>query len=294
MSSDKRVLKSNGRVAHSSLEGKVRAERFTDGESWQVVTDKAILSDAAGIKRERELILGQKFRVLEVRDRIAFGYSEHNGYVGYVDTLSLARNMPEPTHRVAVPMTIAKAAPDLKARNEVAMFSHGSEVAVLGQQGDWAEFASHTGDEDDTPGSLWVPRQHLLPRDRIEDDPAAVAEMYLGTPYLWGGNSVFGLDCSGLVQAACLTCGIPCPGDSDQQQAALGVDLPRHVPLRRNDLLFWKGHTGIVVSDEMFLHANAHHMQVAYEPLDRVFARIGSRGEASVARRARLDLVARR
>lgn len=294
MTTDRRALKSNGRVAHSSLEGQVQAEHFTDGESWQVVTGKAVLSDAEGIKRERELILGQKFRVLEVLDRMAFGFSEHNGYVGYVDTIFLAQNMPEPTHRVAVPMTIAKAGPDLKAKNEVAMFSHGSEVAVIGRSGDWAEISSFTGDDSDQPGSLWIPRQHLVVRDRLYDDPAAVAEMYLGTPYLWGGNSVFGLDCSGLVQAACLACGIPCPGDSDQQQAALGVDLPRHVPLQRNDLLFWKGHTGIVVSDEMFLHANAHHMQVAYEPLDQVFSRIGSRGEDSVARRARLDLVARR
>ena len=129
MTTDRRALRSNGRVAHSALKGQVRAERFTDGESWQVVTPTAILSDEQGIKRERELVLGQSFRVLEIRDRMAFGYSEHNGYVGYVDTIFLGRTMPAPTHRIAVPMSIAKAAPDLKARNEVATFAHGSASA---------------------------------------------------------------------------------------------------------------------------------------------------------------------
>lgn len=293
MASDKRVVKSNGRVAHSSLKGRVAAEEFTDGESWQVVAGKAIISDAAGIKRERELKLGESFRVLEVRDRMAFGYSETNGYVGYVDTLALAQGMPEPTHRVAARMTYSKAAPDLKARNEVAHLSHGARVAVQGHSGDWTEIATHSGDEGG-PATVWVPTQHLVPLDHIEDDPVSVAEIFLGTPYLWGGNTSFGLDCSGLVQAALTSCGYDCPGDSDLQEDVLGISLPQHVPLQRGDLLFWPGHVGMVASEQMFLHANAHHMAVAYEPLTEVFARIGRRGADSVRRRVRLDPAARK
>ncbi|MGY3438676.1 MULTISPECIES: NlpC/P60 family protein [unclassified Marinovum] len=288
MNTDRRVLKSNGRVAHSSLRGTVEAAHFTDGERWQVVADRVAVMDADGVKREREMILGQGFQELEVRDRMAFGFCEHNGYVGYVDTLGLARNMPAPTHKVAALMSYSKAAPDLKARNEVSLLSHGALVTVLGQQDDWSEIVTFAGDEGG-PASIWVPSQHLEPIAQLKDDPVAVAEMFVGTPYLWGGNSVFGLDCSGLVQAALHSCGYTCPGDSDLQEAALGVTLPKEVPLRRGDLLFWPGHVGIVADERTFLHANAHHMAVAYEPLDAVFARIGRHGADSVRRRARLD-----
>jgi cell wall-associated NlpC family hydrolase len=117
------------------------------------------------------------------------------------------------------------------------------------------------------------------PVDTIATDPAAVAALFLGTPYLWGGNSYLGIDCSGLVQAACLACAIACPGDSDQQAKEVGTVLTDGSDLRRNDLIFWKGHVAIVTDGSTLVHANAGYMSVVYEPLDAALTRIETQGD---------------
>jgi cell wall-associated NlpC family hydrolase len=130
-----------------------------------------------------------------------------------------------------------------------------------------------------------MPAAHLAPVDTFESDPAAVAGMFLGTPYLWGGNTAFGVDCSGLVQAAFTACGLPCPADSDMQMS-LGSEVTG--ALRRGDLLFWKGHVAIVVDEARLIHANAHHMAVAFEGIDAAIARIEAQGDGPVLSRRRI------
>lgn len=275
---DRRLLRSNGRVAHLSLQGQVAAERFVQGRMHRVTGTKAALLDRPGGGRERELLYGQGFTVLEEEGGHAFGFAERDGYVGYIAADRLTPRDAPPTHLVHVRQTWAKAAPDLKAGDEAMPLCHGSQVRLTGADGAWARI----------DGGAWVPAVHLAPIDARAADPVAVAETYLGAPYLWGGNSSLGIDCSGLVQAACLACGIACPGDSDQQEAELGQALPADAELTRGDLLFWKGHVALVVDDARMIHANAHHMAVAYEGMTEAIARIGAQGGGGVTARRRL------
>jgi cell wall-associated NlpC family hydrolase len=123
--------------------------------------------------------------------------------------------------------------------------------------------------------------QHLAPLGSFERDWTAVAERLLGVPYLWGGKTSLGIDCSGLVQVALAACGIGCPRDTDMQAEAAGAPLPLDAGienLRRGDLVFWTGHVGIMRNETILLHANAHHMQVASEPLLEAAERFAGRG----------------
>lgn len=288
---DRRLLRSNGRVAHVSLHGQIRAARFVEGEVHQVATRVAALVDASDGNRDRELLFGQDFTVLEVRDGHAFGFAARDGYVGYVSTVCLARRRDAPTHVVSARQTCSKASPDLKARNEVMILCHGSQVRAHGQQGDWAEIDLPTNDlpTNDLPSRMFVPAVHLTPLGSHATDPVAVAELYLGAPYLWGGNSSLGIDCSGLVQAACLACGIACPGDSDLQAQALGTAVTDGGTPQRSDLLFWKGHVAMAVDDTRLIHANAHHMAVAHEPILGAIDRIRAQGGGPVTAHRQLS-----
>jgi cell wall-associated NlpC family hydrolase len=131
----------------------------------------------------------------------------------------------------------------------------------------------------------FVPLVHLLPADSVMTDPVAVAEMFLGTPYLWGGNSRAGIDCSGLVQAALLACAIPCPGDSDLQARTVGTELAPDAPSHRGDLIFWKGHVAMVADSHRLIHANGHAMATVHEPMAAALDRIAATGTPVLTRR---------
>ena len=279
---DPRETPFNGRVAHASLKGVVKAESFTDGVSMRVLTPVAPIMRAPGGARERELLLGEEFVVLERLDGWGFGYAARDGYCGYVSEVDLGES-PDPTHRIIAARSAAVLQPDVKATGDEVVLSHGSLLTVTDLGPRWAKI-------DALGGPRFLPVAHLAPIDNREGDPAAVAERFLGTPYLWGGNSGHGIDCSGLVQAAALACCIPCPGDSDQQARAFG-GAPLDAPYTRNDLLFWTGHVALVVDDTTLIHANAHHMAVAYEPIEVAIARIEAQGDGPVTARGALQLL---
>lgn len=260
--SDPRQTPANGRVAHVSLKGQVPAERYVTGEWARVAVPLADLLRRPDGPRERQFPMGARVLVLERGPRFAFAQRERDGYCGYLALGALGADH-APTHWVAAPATHLWAMPAMKQR-ELGSLSLGAELAIRAKHDRFLE----------TVDGLFVPRPHLLPLSERLTDPAHVAEMFLGTPYLWGGNSRAGIDCSGLVQAALWACGIPCPGDSDQQFAALG--RPVSGEIRRGDLLFWRGHVAMATGPDRLIHANAHRMAVTHEAIDAAKERIAA------------------
>lgn len=277
MTVDSRLLASNGRVAHVSLRGEVAADRFVTGDRARVMVPLAdLLADAAG-SRERQLQYGEQFLVLERLAGWAFGRAERDGYVGYLAETALGPDAP-PTHWVSVPATHLYRFPDIK-RPEAMALSMGALIAVAG---------AAPGPFVETDQGLFALSRHLRAIGDRASDPVTVAMQFLGTPYLWGGNSRRGLDCSGLVQAAHLACGVACPGDSDLQQGSLGQPLPPGTEPRRGDLLFWFGHVALVTGPDQIIHANGHNMAVTLEGIAAATARITEQGGGPVTAHKRL------
>ncbi|MFC3613268.1 C40 family peptidase [Lutimaribacter marinistellae] len=228
-----------------------------------------------GGPRDRQLVYGDCVEILESSGDWQRVKSDKDAYEGWLPATALEL-AEAPTHWVCAPSTHIYAEPDIKSADRVSL-SFGSRVTALVQNERFVE----------TPLGH-IPRQHLKPAGERFTDPVAVAALFLGTPYLWGGNSRCGIDCSGLVQAAMLACGHSCPGDSGDQVRAVGEALPSGTAPRRGDLLFWKGHVAWVADPETILHANAHHMATAYEPLKAAVDRIENQGDGPVTSHKRL------
>lgn len=275
--SDRRLTPCNGRVGAAHLRGQVEAARFVRGTARAIGEPVVDLLRAPGGRRERQLVSGQGVMLYEEADGWAFVQADADGYVGYLQSTAL-RAPVAATHRVSARSTHVYSSPDFKAP-EVGPLSFGSLLEISATEGRFLKAAQG-----------YVPRAHLAPLSGSSRDPVEVAELFLGTPYLWGGNSGFGIDCSGLVQAACRACGIPCPGDSDMQEAELGTRLSVGAAPVRGDLLFWKGHVGWVADKDTLLHANVHHMAVAREDLTLAIARIEGQGDGPVTSHKRLNL----
>ncbi|MBJ3763272.1 C40 family peptidase [Maribius pontilimi] len=275
--SDRRLTPANGRVAAAHLKGMVEAMTFTDGTPAAVtapLTDIWTTPDATA--RDRQLLRGEAVRIYERRGGMAFIRADRDGYVGYVRESDLGDPVAI-THIVGVPASHLYPMPDIKMP-ALARLSFGARLRVVAASERFFEL-------DD--GSH-VPRPHLRPANKPFTDPASVAQLFFGVPYLWGGNSADGIDCSGLVQAALLACGHPCPGDSDLQEGVVGDAIALDSPVLRGDLYFWKGHVAMAVDGAVLVHANAHHMATAYEPIADAIARIAGQGDGPVTARRRL------
>jgi hypothetical protein len=268
MTFDPRITPARPDLAAKHLEGKVEAARFAEGEEYEVIDAQASVrrQPAPDAPLDTEALMGERVTIYEFNDEgWAWGQLAADGYVGWLPANALLRARAAPTHKVTALRTLAFPGASIKAPPVVAP-PLGSLVTVLRQQDRFA--VANIG---------FLPAGHLQPLDHTETDFVAVAERFLGTPYLWGGKTNYGLDCSGLAQVALNACGIACPRDSDMQERALGtpVDL---ADLRRGDLVFWSGHMAIVRDETSFVHANGFHMQVAIEPIAVAIARIAAAG----------------
>jgi hypothetical protein len=275
--SDPRVTPANDRVAHVSVAADFPDLMPVEGERRGVAVPLADLRRRPEGPRDRQAAMGEAFLALEDRDGWTFGTLVRDGYAGWIQTVKLGPRA-EANHMVAVRGTHLYPAPDIK-REPLAALSFGARFRIVSETDRFME----------TSAGAFLPKKHLRPLERPFRDPVTVAQLFFGTPYLWGGNSGTGIDCSGLVQAALLAAGLSCPGDSDLQEAAVGEALAPGVPPQRGDLYFWKGHVAMAVDGETLIHANAHHMAVAYEPITAAIARIAAQGGGAVTSRKRLQ-----
>lgn len=273
--SDRRTTPRNSRVSAAHLAGDAPGLTRVSGAAVQVIEPVVDLLQAPDGARDRQVLWGEVVDRYEDHRGWSFVQARKDGYVGYLPSATVGP-VQTATHWVRSPASHVYEKSDIKSRNRL-MLSFGSFVTALSETGRFVETSAG-----------FVPRVHLHPVGQTLSDPVSVAVSFIGTPYLWGGNSRLGIDCSGLVQGALLACGHACPGDSDQQQASLGQDVAPGDPARPGDLLFWKGHVAMVVDHDRIVHANAHHMAVTFEPMQSAIRRISDQGEGPVTAHKRL------
>ncbi|MCK0095985.1 C40 family peptidase [Yoonia sp. F2084L] len=272
---DRRLTPANGRVAAMHLAGSVEAKRYVEGWSATVTVPVADLCQSPDGPRDRQLLIGARATVFEDRNGWAFVQAS-DGYVGYLRSTELG-DVTVPTHFVATVATHAYAQEDFKSA-DLHHLPFGARVTVLDERRRF--FETNLG---------FVPKSHLRAIDRPFSDPATVAQLHFGVPYLWGGNSTRGHDCSGLITASLTACDITCPADSDMQRDGLGQAFAD--AYQRGDLVFWDGHVGMMVDADTMIHANAHHMATVYEPIERAILRIEAQGDGPVIARKRLSSI---
>lgn len=261
-------------LADARLEGRVEADHFVEGAAMTVAASVAPLRRAPEPQaaQETEALFGETVRVFETRpDGWAWVQLDADRYVGWMRADALRTGTAAATHRVAAPSTLLFPGPDIK-RPPLKSLPMGARLTKTAE----AEDRNATYVLVEPEGAVVV--QHLAPVSQAAQDFVAVAERFVGAPYLWGGRTVAGIDCSGLVQIALGMAGIAAPRDTDMQQRDLGADLPAWEPRRRGDLVFWRGHVGIMLDARLFLHANAFHMATAVEPLEETARRYEAKG----------------
>jgi cell wall-associated NlpC family hydrolase len=279
---DCRLTPARADLAANHLRGLVDAPRYAIGQAKRVVAASAPLRrhPDPGAPLETEALHGESVTVYDEAEGWAWVQLDHDEYVGYLPGAALAAPS-EPTHRIAALRAHAYPGPSIKSPPRMAL-SLGARLAIVGHDGDFAI----------STDGLHVWARHLAESGWREPDYVAVAERFLEAPYLWGGRTSEGIDCSGLVQTALAAAGVASPRDSDMQEAGSGEPIAIDdslTPLERGDLVFWKGHVGIMRDPVTLLHANGWHMKVVSEPLAEARIRIAANGGGEVTSARRLS-----
>ena len=258
---DRRLTPARSDLAASYLKGQVEADFFKDGAPMEV---RECIVDIRRDPRpdssvDTQVLFGEGVQVYDEEEGWVWVQLNNDQYVGWIAANTLWSKLSRPTHRVCVPRTFIYPGPSIKLPPLQAL-PLGAEIEIIETRGDFVM----------TTNSCFIYCAHLASIGENNPDFVAVAEKFLNAPYLWGGKSWMGIDCSGLVQVSLLMSGYKAPRDSDMQEIQLGRPIDNHTALQRGDLIFWKGHVGIMRDDVTILHANGSHMLVSSEPLSLV------------------------
>jgi cell wall-associated NlpC family hydrolase len=274
---DPRLTPARPDLAARHLQGKVNAGRFVEGEEFEISDGITPVREApsADAMLLTQALKGERVTIYDRNSEgFAWGQLNSDGYVGWLPDRALAKPVSKPTHKITSLRTLAFPGPSIKLPPAQTLVM-GDLVTVIREGGAFAV----------TREGWYLPRQHVGDIDSYEEDFVAVAERFVTTPYLWGGKSSFGLDCSGLVQVSLSAAGVRCPRDSDMQENSVGrmLGTAESNNLKRGDLIFWQGHVAIVRDGCTIVHANAHHMATVIEDANEAIARIKAAGSEITA-----------
>lgn len=266
---DRRITAARPDLAAAHLKGVIAAERYREGRIKQVVHACVGLRSAAGddATLETQLLFGEIFTVYELKNGWVWGQAALDSHVGYAPADAFGEPTEPPTHRVTASATPLLVGPDVKQPSR-AILPMNVKLRVAEDLGRFCRL----------DGGAHVFSAHIAPLDARAPDWVAVTEAFVGVPYLWGGKTFAGIDCSGLIQTALEAAGISAPRDTDLMETALGSPIGLDAPLERGDLVFWKGHMGAMLDQTRLIHASAYAMQVVIEDFASARARIEADG----------------
>ncbi len=280
MAFDPRLTPARDDIAAQHLRGEIMAERYVSGTDFQVVESAAPVrekprSDSALLT---QALFGEVVTVYDECEGWVWGQLKGDGYVGYMPLHALSPRLSQPSHRVSILRTYVYPEPNIKSP-PLDLLSLNSQLCVV-----------HSNDgfnQLETGGFIYS--AHTRTMDDFDPDFVTVAEAFVGTPYLWGGKTSLGLDCSGLVQLSFAACGKSVRRDTDMMREQLGTEIPLTSDLsglQRGDIIFWQGHIAVLCDETNIVHANGYHMATVIEPLEVARNRIaGVFGEITAIKR---------
>lgn len=266
---DRRITAARPDLAAAHLKGIIAAERYREGRVKQVTASFVGLRSApsADAMLETELLFGEIFTVYELKNGWVWGQAALDSHVGYAPADAFSDTVTVPTHRVNARATPLLTAADVKQPSR-AILPMNAKLQVVEPGGRFSRLAD----------GAFISSAHIAALDSRAPDWVAVVEGFLGVPYVWGGKTFAGIDCSGLIQTALEAAGTQAPRDTDLMEDALGAPIALDAPLQRGDLIFWKGHMGALLDAQRLIHASGYHMQVVIEDFPTARARIEADG----------------